>query len=90
MRCGEELIWREKRLWLKKRPDRAAVQFSAACMDRVKRLENKGYRITSARVRNMVFWDPKDDNPGEIMILLPDLVLTYRGRDTGKFAEKEM
>jgi ATP-dependent DNA helicase RecQ len=90
MRCGEELIWREKRLWLKKQPDRAAVQLSAACMDRVKRLENKGYRITSARVRNMVFWDPKDDNPGEIMILLPDLVLTYRGRDTGKFAEKEM
>ena len=50
-------------------------------MERVKRLENKGYRITAARVRTMVFWDPKDDNPGEIMIILPELVLTYQEQE---------
>ena len=75
MRCGDELIWRENRLWLKKKPDAAAVRLSAACTERVKRLESKGYRIASARIRVMVFWDPDDDHPGEIMIILPDLML---------------
>ena len=81
MRCGEELIWKDKRLWKKGKTDRATVQLSANCMERVKRLENKGYRITSARIRAMVFWKPDDDNPGEIMIILPDLVLTYQGQE---------
>ena len=81
MRCGEELIWKEKRLWQKGKTDKAAVQLSVNCMERIKRLENKGYRITSARIRSMVFWNPDDDNPGDIMIILPDLILTYQGQE---------
>ena len=76
MRCGEELIWKDRMLWPEENADKAAVRLSAACQERVKRLEAKGYRITSARIRAMVFWNPDDDNPGEIMILLPDLVLS--------------
>ena len=43
-----------------------------------KRFENRGYQITSARIRAMVFWKPDDEYPGEIMIILPELVLTRK------------
>ena len=78
MRCGEELTWRENKLWKKGKGDRAVAQLSAACSGRVKRFENRGYQITSARIRAMVFWKPDDEYPGEIMIILPDLVLTRK------------
>ncbi|MBQ3278174.1 MAG: RecQ family ATP-dependent DNA helicase [Clostridia bacterium] len=78
MRCGEELAWRENKLWKKGKGDRAVAQLSAACAGRVKRFENRGYQITSARIRAMVFWKPDDEYPGEIMIILPDLVLTRK------------
>ena len=76
MRCGEELIWKEQRLWPKAASGKPVVQLSAACKGRIERLENKGYRITSARIRSMVYWEPDDDYPGEFMVILPELVLT--------------
>ncbi|MBO4546876.1 MAG: hypothetical protein J5700_04780, partial [Treponema sp.] len=57
---------------------KAVACLSAACTDRIKRHENKGYRIVSARIRFMVFWKPDDDRPGEIMIILPELVMAQQ------------
>ena len=84
MRCGEELIWKERKLWPIVDSGKAVVQLSDACMGRIERLENRGYQITSAKIRSMVFWNPDDDYPGEIMIILPELILTRQTEETEK------
>ena len=81
LRSGERLIWREGSLYPEKNPARAAVRLSAACMEKLKQLEQKGYQVCESRIRYVVAWQPAGDKP-ETMIVLPDLLLR-RQQETG-------
>ena len=81
LRSGERLIWREGSLYPEKNAARAAVRLSAACMEKLKQLEQKGYQVCESRIRYVVAWQPAGDKP-ETMIVLPDLLLR-RQQETG-------
>lgn len=56
-------------------PHPAAIgRLSKACMERLSRFMQKGYRVTGLRVRFLVWWKGRDDEQ-EIRIPLPDLSL---------------
>ena len=50
-----------------------AVKFSKACIEKICKLNEKGYTPISAKVRYGVIWKGKDDEK-ETVIILPEVI----------------